>query len=120
MTPSNSGRGSGGRTGASSPKDKADMSTTLVENVPCPVLTKDKDYEVYKTEVLGWQMLTPLEKNKRAVLLALNLTDDHNKDIKRRVLDDTEMGLVKLNKEDGVDVLLEFLDRIFERDPFVK
>ena len=53
------------------------MDEMAVSKLSTPSLTKDKDYEQYKSEVELWQDVTEVNKEKQGVWLALALPDDH-------------------------------------------
>ena len=74
-----------------------------------PSLDKDKDYSLWKNEVAMWQLVTDLEKKKRGLALALTLQGKP-----REVA--LEMDAAKLNAENGVEVLMTELDKVFEKD----
>ena len=74
-----------------------------------PSLDKDKDYALWKNEVAMWQLVTDLEKKKRGLALALTLQGKP-----REVA--LEMDAAKLNAENGVEVLMTELDKVFEKD----
>ena len=82
------------------------MSTPSYKNPPS--LEKEKDYQQWKNEVKMWQLVTDLDKKKRGLALALSLQGKP-----REVA--LELDPVKLNADDGVDVLVE-LDKVFEKD----
>ena len=63
-------------------------------------------------------METTDNKAKLAVDLAINLPHGHPLKIKERVLDPVEFGVTKLNAENGVKDLLEFMEtKVFYNDP---
>ena len=83
------------------------MSSNSYKNPPS--LEKDKVYSAWKNEVAMWELVTDLDKKKRGLALALSL-----KDKPREVA--LEIQVEKLNADDGVKVLIEELDKLFERD----
>jgi hypothetical protein len=57
-------------------------------------------------------------KARLAVDLDIHLPHGHPLKIKARVLDRVEFGVTKLNKDNGVKELLEFMDKkVFYSDP---
>ena len=83
------------------------MSTPSYKNPPC--LEKDKDYQQFKNEVKMWELVTDLDKKKRGLALALSLQGKP-----REVA--LQMDPAKLNADDGVQVLIVELDKVFEKD----
>ena len=83
------------------------MSTPSYKNPPS--LEKDKDYQQFKNEVKMWELVTDLDKKKRGLALALSLQDKP-----REVA--LQMDPAKLNADDGVQVLIAELDKVFEKD----
>ena len=75
-----------------------------------PALTVDKAYESWRNEVLTWQELTDLPKPKRALAIALSLTDKAAREYAM------EINVDILKADDGVDKLLEELDKLFQKD----
>ena len=65
-----------------------------------------------KQEVEAWVICaeTPENKNSLAVNMAINLPHCHALKIKERVFDPNKCGVLKLNVEDGVKNLLEFME----------
>ena len=83
------------------------MSSSKICNAP-PQFSKEKAYERYKTELLAWKRITEVKKEKQGILVALSLPDGSECGIRERVFD--ELDLDKLEKENGLDVLIAFLD----------
>ena len=75
-----------------------------------PALTVDKAYESWRNEVLMWQELTDLPKPKRALAIALSLTDKAAREYAM------EINVDVLKADDGVDKLPEELDKLFQKD----
>jgi hypothetical protein len=70
--------------------------------------------------VEAWRIYfeTTDDKAMSAVDLAINLPHGHTLKIKERVLDPVEFGVMKLNLENGVKDLLEFMEKkVFYNDP---
>ena len=75
-----------------------------------PALTVDKAYESWRNEVLMWQELTDLPKPKRALAITLSLT---HKAAREHAM---EINVDILKADEGVDKLLEELDKLFQKD----
>ena len=82
-------------------------------NAP-PQFTKEKAYERFKNELLAWKRITEVKKEKQGILVALSLPDDAECGIRERVFD--EVSLDDLEKENGLDTLIEFLDKHLGKD----
>lgn len=74
-----------------------------------PKFDETISYEAWKTDVEIWQELTELPKNKQALAIHLSLSG------KARQAS-TEVGVVNLKKEDGVQCLIKKLDELFLLD----
>ena len=94
------------------------MDEMAVSKLSTPSLTKEKDYEQYKSEVELWQEVTEVNKEKQGVWLALALPDDHPDGLKEKVLGPS-VGNAKLKGAEGVKNLLAYLDGLYKKDTFV-
>ena len=72
-------------------------------------------YGIYRNELMAWSSLTDLPKCKHALVIAYSLPDDES--IRYDVF--SEIPLVQLHNDNGLDVLLSFLDKRFLRDGLV-
>jgi hypothetical protein len=88
------------------------MSGNLERGSSCPLFTQGKGFKLWKQEVEAWQICVQTTDNKArlAVDLAIHLPHGHPLKIKERVLDPVEFSVTKLNKDDGVKKLLEFME----------
>lgn len=77
-----------------------------------PTFSKVKSYERYKQELLAWKTITDVDKKKRGIAIALSFPEDTS--IREKVFD--ELKLEDLNKEEGLDILIEFLDKHLGKD----
>ena len=84
-----------------------------------PSLTAKKNYDFYKREVEMWEAVTETEPEKRGILLALALPDDHPHDLKNKVMGN-QLGLEQLKGDQGVKNLVKFLDKIYKKDQFIE
>ena len=66
-----------------------------------------KAYELYRPELLAWKEVTEFRKEKQGIAIALALPGDKNQ-IREKVFDQISLDDVK--KEDGLDILISFLD----------
>ena len=79
-----------------------------------PVFKKDKNYEVYRSQLQLWRECTDLAKEKQGIFVYLSLPDDDETKIKERALD--ELSASELKKENGLDKLIEFFDKHLKKD----
>ena len=96
------------------------MSGNLDRGSSCPLYTQGKGFRLWKQEVEAWKICveTPDNKTRLAVDLAVHLPYGPPLKIKERVLDPAEFGVTMLNKDDGVEKLLEFMEfKVFYNDP---
>ena len=73
-----------------------------------PDLKKCKTYERFKQELVAWRTVTDVDKKKQAVAIALSLPQDGDFQIREQVFD--ELELETLNTNDGLDLLIRFMD----------
>lgn len=76
-----------------------------------PVLTSN--YRKYKKEVELWSVCCKLEKSEKGPALALSLPEGS---VREKVIE--ELGVTKLAVDDGIKVLLNFLDKFLLKDEF--
>ena len=82
------------------------------ERARLPIFGGDKSYERWKQELKAWQLATKLEKKKQAVTVALSFPE--GSEVRGKIFED--VGIQQLVVEDGVDVLLQHLDKWYKRD----
>ena len=82
-----------------------------------PALDKGKCFEIYKKEILAWGELTDLPKSKQGIVIALSLPEDDITHIRERVFD--QIPLKDLKTDDGLIILLNFLDKHCGKDELV-
>ncbi|XP_055954635.1 uncharacterized protein LOC130010710 [Patella vulgata] len=80
-------------------------------NVKNPPDMKGKTYEQLKNEIAMWQILTDLDKKKRAIAIALSL--EVGRKARQKAQD---IPAADLNVDGGVQILLTELDKVFEKD----
>ena len=76
--------------------------------------SSSKPYERYKTEINAWSLTTSVSKEKQGLHVALSLPEDDPSNIRDKVF--TELELEKLNKDDGLNKLLEYFEKQFGKD----
>ena len=82
-----------------------------------PALVKGKCFEIYRKKILAWGELTDLPKSKQGIVVALSLPENHETHIRERVLD--QIPLKDLKTDDGLTILLNFLDKHCGKDELV-
>ena len=82
-----------------------------------PALDKGKCFEIYRKEILAWGELTDLPKSKQGIVVALSLPEDDETHIRGRVFD--QIPLQDLKTDDGLIILLNFLDKHCGKDELV-
>ena len=82
-----------------------------------PALNKGKCFEIYRKEILAWGELTDLPKYKQGIVVALSLPEDDETHIRERVFD--QIPLQDLKTDDGLIILLNFLDKHCGKDELV-
>ena len=85
----------------------------MAAKIPTPIFDQCARYDMYETEVKAWCEVTSVEKEKRAVVLVLAMTEKKGELLESLKLDD-------LKKNNGVDVLLEYLKANYGKDELVE
>ena len=73
-----------------------------------------KSYERYKQELLAWQVVTDIPKEKQGIAVALTLPEGDPSRIREKVFD--ECSLTTLKTETGLDTLIAYLDKKLGKD----
>lgn len=79
-----------------------------------PPTLGSEPYELYKQELLAWREVTDLRKEKQGVVIALSLPKNDKTQIREKVFD--QISIDDLKKEDGLDILIAFLDKHLKKD----
>ena len=82
----------------------------MAEKIPTPSYGVDMSISNYEKEVAAWEIITKVAKDKRGIMLALNLEGE----LKNRVLENVSTDA--LHKETGVKDLLQYLKDTFGKD----
>ena len=94
------------------------VMATALSLQPPSFVSETKTYEEYKRELRGWALVTSVEKKKQAIVVALSIPDSADGSIKQKIF--AEMTNEQLNVDEGMKILIEFLDKIYLKDPFVE
>ena len=82
----------------------------MAEKIPTPSYGVDMSISSYEKEVVAWEMITKVARDKRGIMLALNLEGE----LKNRVLENVSAD--SLHKETGVKDLLQYIKDTFGKD----
>ena len=78
-----------------------------------PIFNKRKNYERLRQELTAWKEITDLSKDKQGIAIPLSLPDDESQ-IREKVFD--QIPVADLKRDDGLIVLLNFLDQHLAKD----
>ncbi|XP_057310466.1 uncharacterized protein LOC130648431 [Hydractinia symbiolongicarpus] len=92
---------------------KLDGKKPEEKDIP-PVFNDKKPYNRYVDELKAWTLLTDLEKQKQGIAVALSLPEEDSTQVRDKVF--SEISIADLNKEDGIDTLIAFMDNLFKKD----
>ncbi len=76
-----------------------------------PVFSEAKPYSRWIEEVKVWQTVTELKIEQQAAAIALSLPENAIRD---KVVN--ELGVAELNRKEGVEDLLSFMDAVYKKD----
>ena len=79
-----------------------------------PKFLKSKNYERYRQELTAWREITDLSKDKQGIAIALSLPEEDESQIREKVFD--QIPVDDLKSDDGLTVLLNFLDKHLAKD----
>ena len=79
-----------------------------------PVFSKEKPYDRYVDEIRAWCIVTELDKKKQGVAIALSFPESDPSGVRDKVFN--ELKLETINADDGVEKLIEYLDKLFKKD----
>ena len=78
---------------------------------------KGISYELYRQQVLAWTEVTEIEQSKKGIVVALSLPNEDQGYVQEKAFD--QISLRDLKADDGLAVLLNFLDEHFGKDDIV-
>ena len=86
----------------------------MAQNVQPPsFISETKTYEEYKEDLQMWSRITSIDKKLQAEIVVYNL-DGHPSRIKEKIV--TKIGASLVGKEEGITLLIQFLDTIYGKD----
>ena len=86
----------------------------MTTRISPPSFHKDKSYELYRQELLAWSVISELDKEKAGIAIALSLPDSDPSMIREKVF--SQISIEELKQENGLDILIAFLDRHLAKD----
>ena len=91
------------------------MATTRIK---VPTFNSDTDeYETYLHEVNMWKIIGKVDKKEQAMMLVYELNKGDSSGIRDKVMN--ELSIEDLNKDDGVDKYIKYIDKHFKKDDSV-
>ena len=86
----------------------------MAQNVQPPsFISETKTYEEYKEDLQMWSRITSIDKKLQAEIVVYYL-DGHPSRIKEKIV--TKIGASLVGKEEGIKLLIQFLDTIYGKD----
>ena len=70
-----------------------------------------QNFELYKQELRAWSEVTEVSRSKQAIVIVLSIKDT---DTREKVL--SQLSLEDLKQENGLEILIKFLDSFFGND----
>ena len=86
----------------------------MTTRINLPTVNKGKNYERFRQELTAWKEITDLSKDKQGIAIALSLPEDDESQIREKVFD--HIPVDDLKSDDGLTVLLNFLDQHLAKD----
>ena len=80
---------------------------------PPSFVSSNKTYAAYKADLKRWSRITSIEKELQAEVVVYSL-DGHSSRIKEKI--DVKIGKELEGNENGIDLLLEYLDTVYQAD----
>ena len=71
-------------------------------------------YDRYIEELKAWCIVTELPKKKQGVAVALAMPENDSSGVRDKIFNDIKLD--ELNKDDGIDSLIHYMDNLFKRD----
>ena len=95
----------------------ATVTETKMTNIkgfePPAFVSKTKSYSAYKADLKRWSRITSVEKKLQAEVVVYSL-EGHPSQIKDKI--EVKIGDKLENNENGIELLLEYLDTIYQED----
>ena len=86
--------------------------------VKVPTFNSDNDdYDTYMHEVDMWKIIGKVYKKEQAMMLVYELSKTDSSGIRDKILN--EISIADLNKDDGLDTYIKYMDKHFKKDESV-
>ena len=86
--------------------------------VKVPTFNSDTDeYDTYINEVNMWQIIGKVDKKEQAMMLIYSLSKEDSSGIRDKIMN--ELSLTDLNKEEGMDKYINYMNEHFKKDDSV-
>ncbi|KAK4305735.1 hypothetical protein Pmani_022381 [Petrolisthes manimaculis] len=82
------------------------------ERARVPAFGGDKNYDRWKQELKAWKFVTNIGKKKQAMAVALSFPE--GSEVRSKIFE--EVNIDKLMNDDGMNVLLQHLDKWYQKD----
>ena len=89
-------------------------TTSTTSKIAIPLYDPDKSYDIYKSALELWEVVTDLPKKKRGAAVALSLPDNDRCSLRSTVLE--KLDNATLAAETGLDSLKELLNELLGKD----
>ncbi|KAK4305604.1 hypothetical protein Pmani_022572 [Petrolisthes manimaculis] len=83
-----------------------------VERARLPAFGGDKNYDRWKQELKAWKFVTNIGKKKQAMAVALSFPE--GSEVRSKIFE--EVNIDELMNDDGMNVLLQHLDKWYQKD----
>ena len=78
---------------------------------------KDSNYECYCLELMAWQEVKDIPKEKQGIAIALSLPEETECSTCEKIFD--ELSITQLKADAGFETLIEFLDEKFKKEDII-
>ena len=98
--------------------DTAEAAIMATVRIKIPTFNSDTDeYDTYMHEVDMWKIIGKIDKKEQAMMLVYELNKDDSSGIRDKIMN--ELSLDELNKDDGLDKYVKYMDDHFKKDDSV-
>ena len=87
-------------------------SVNMAQRIPPPVFGGNKAYERWKEEMSAWKIVSKVDKKDKALTVALSFPE--GSEVRDKVF--SEVKIEDLNKDNGMETLIEALDKWYKKD----
>ena len=98
--------------------DTAEAAIMATVRIKIPTFNSATDeYDTYMHEVDMWKIIGKIDKKEQAMMLVYELNKDDSSGIRDKIMN--ELSLDELNKDDGLDKYVKYMDDHFKKDDSV-